>query len=139
MIFYSNIISIKYFITILLIKMPIVTRTVIFYIDDDLVEVDIEVEEPIQGNVCRLCEKVELERENDIICPECWLSVGPADPSIEDDVSNENTDVPDITNDITNVITDFIEDDDMSYRSFKEMIKKRERTQSDESSEGGNS
>ena len=106
--------------------MPLVTRTVIFYIDDDLIEVDIEVEEPLQGNICRLCEKVKLERENDIICPECWLYVGPADPSIEDQISN------------TDVVSDVVSDDDISYRSFKEMIKKRERTQSDISSEEGN-
>jgi len=114
--------------------MPLVTRTVIVYIDDELVEVDIEVEEPLQGNICRICEKVELERanENDIICPECWLSVGPADPSIEDEVSNENIDV------VSDVLSsEVIEDDDMSYRSFKEMNKK-ERSQSDDSSEGGN-
>ena len=124
--------------------MPLVTRTVIVYIEDELVEVDIEVEEPIQGNICRICEKVELERakENDIICPECWLSVGPADPSIEDEVSK--THVLDhvldhVNNDVTNDVTnDVIEDDDMSYRSFKEMIKKRERSQSDDSSEGEN-
>ena len=109
--------------------MPLVTRTVIVYIDDEPVELDIEVEEPNQGNVCRLCEKVELERENDIICPDCWLSVGPVDPSIEDEVSNENTYVvTDVTNDVLS--TDVIEDDDMSYRSFKEMVKKRERSQS---------
>lgn len=109
--------------------MPLVTRTVIFYIDDELVEVDIEVEEPLQGNVCRICEKVELERakENDIICPECWLSVGPADPSIEDQISN--------TIDVT---TDVLEYDDLSYRSFKEMNKERERTQSDDTSDEGN-
>jgi len=101
--------------------MPLVTRTVIVYIDDELIEVDIEVEEPLQGNVCRLCEKVELEMENDIICPECWLSVGPADPSVEDEVSNENTEV--VSEEVLH--TDVIEDDDMSYRSFKEMIKKR--------------
>ena len=109
--------------------MPLVTRTVIVYIDDELVEVDIEVEEPIQGNICRICEKVELEKENDIICPECWLSVGPADPSIEDEISN-TIDVT--TNVTTEVTTDVI--DDMSYRSFKE----RERTQSDDTSDEGN-
>ena len=109
--------------------MPLVTRTVIVYIYDELVEVDIEVEEPIQGNICRICEKVKLERENDIICPECWLSVGPADPSIEDEISN-TIDVT--TNVTTEVTTDVI--DDMSYRSFKE----RERTQSDDTSDEGN-
>ena len=97
--------------------------------DDVIVEVDIEVEEPIQGNICRICEKVELEKENDIICPECWLSVGPADPSIEDEISN-TIDVT--TNVTTEVTTDVI--DDMSYRSFKE----RERTQSDDTSDEGN-
>ena len=117
--------------------MPLVTRTVIVYIDDELVEVDIEVEEPLQGNICRICEKVELERakENDIICPECWLSVGPADPSIEDEVSNTH-DTNDVLEDVTT--NNIVEDDDMSYRSFKEMIKKRERSQSDDSSEGEN-
>ena len=114
--------------------MPLVTRTVIFYIDDELVEVDIEIEEPLQGNICRLCEKVKLERENDIICPECWLYVGPADPSIEDQISNSDV-VSDVVSDI---IDNVIDDDDMSYRSFKEMIKKRERTQSDISSEEEN-
>ena len=111
--------------------MPLVTRTVIVYIDDELVEVDIEVEEPIQGNICRICEKVKLERENDIICPECWLSVGPADPSIEDEISN----TIDVTTDVTN---DVLEYNDLSYRSFKEMNKERERSQSDDTSEEEN-
>ena len=106
--------------------MPLVTRTVIVYIDDELVEVDIDFEEEeVKKNVCRLCEKTELTEDNDIICPECWLTVGPVDPSIEDQISN------------TDVTTD-VRDDDMSYRSFKEFV--RQRTQSEDStisSEGG--
>jgi hypothetical protein len=43
--------------------------------DDELVEVDIEIYEPDKQNICRLCEKVELAGDNEIICPECWLSV----------------------------------------------------------------
>jgi coenzyme F420-reducing hydrogenase beta subunit len=103
--------------------MPLVTRTVIVYIDDELVEVDIEVEEPLQGNICRVCEKVELPEDADIICPACWLSVEEVDLVTEKETEKEKDD------------NDDIEDDDMSYRSFKEMIRKR--TQSDESSEGG--
>jgi hypothetical protein len=110
--------------------MPLVTRTVIVYIEDELVEVEIEVEEDeVKKNVCRLCEKIELVEDNDIICPECWLSVGPVDPSIEDQISNTH-----VTTDVT---TD-VRDDDMSYRSFKEFV--RQRTQSEDSnisSEGG--
>ena len=63
--------------------MPLVTRTVIVYIDDDLVEVDIEIYEPIRENVCRLCEKVELAGDNEIICSECWLSVEEVEPKNE--------------------------------------------------------
>ena len=97
--------------------MPLVTRTVIVYIDDELVEVDIDFEEEeVKKNVCRLCEKTELTEDNDIICPECWLTVGPVDPSIEDQISN------------TGVITD-VRDDDMSYRSFKEMVRQRNQSE----------
>ena len=125
--------------------MPLVTRTVIVYIEDELVEVEIDFEEDeVKKNVCRLCEKVELVKDNDIICPECWLTVGPVDPSIEDQISNTHvtTDVTThVTTDITtHVTTDVTTDvrDDMSYRSFKEMV--RQRTQSEDStisSEGG--
>jgi len=126
--------------------MPLVTRTVIVYIDDELVEVDIDFEEEeVKKNVCRLCEKTELTEDNDIICPECWLTVGPVDPSIEDQISNTHvtTDVTtdittDITTDVTTHVTTDVRDDDMSYRSFKEMV--RQRTQSEDStisSEGG--
>ena len=75
--------------------MPFVTRTVIIYIDDELVEVDIEIYEPVKQNICRLCETVELFGDNEIICPECWLTVEDVDPKVE-----------------------LVEDDVISYRSF---------------------
>ena len=96
--------------------MPLVTRTVIVYIDDELVEIEIDEEDEVKKNVCRLCEKTELTEDNDIICPECWLTVGPVDPSIEDQISN------------TDVTTD-VRDDDMSYRSFKEMVRQRNQSE----------
>jgi hypothetical protein len=89
--------------------MPLVTRTVIVYIDDELVEIEIEVEEDVNKNICRLCEKVELAEDNDIICPECWLTVEPVDPC---EHKNENE-----------------EDDTMSYRSFKEMVRQRNQSE----------
>lgn len=112
--------------------MPLVTRTVIFYIDDEHIEVDIEVEEPLQGNICRLCEKVELKCENDIICPECWLLVEEVDPASEEEKGKEKEEEEENIN--KNDAIDVLEDDDMSYRSFKEIIRKR--NQSEESSEG---
>ena len=116
--------------------MPLVTRTVIVYIDDELVEVEIEVDE-VKKNVCRLCEKTELTEDNDIICPECWLTVGPVDPSIEDQISNTHV-TTDVTTDVVTDVTTDVRDDDMSYRSFKELV--RQRTKSEDStisSEGG--
>ena len=93
--------------------MPLVTRTVIVYIDDELIEVDIELEEPVKQNVCRLCEKVELAGDNEIICPECWLSVEEVEPKNE-----AQTQISAVEYDI------------ISYRSFKEIVS-RERNQSE--------
>ena len=93
--------------------MPLVTRTVIVYMDDELIEVDIEIDEPVKQNVCRLCEKVELDGDNEIICPECWLSVEEVEPKNEAQ---------------TQIST--VEDDILSYRSFKEIVS-RERNQSE--------
>jgi uncharacterized Zn finger protein (UPF0148 family) len=93
--------------------MPLVTRTVILYIDDELIEVDIEIDEPVKQNVCRLCEKVELAGDNEIICPECWLSVEVVEPKNE-----AHTQISEV------------EDDIISYRSFKEIVS-RERNQSE--------
>ena len=93
-------------------RMPLVTRTVILYIDDELVEVDIEIYEPVKENICRLCETVELAEHNDIICPDCWLTVEEVDPKVE-----------------------LVEDEDMSYRSFKEMVRKRNQSDVSEISE----
>lgn len=93
--------------------MPLVTRTVILYIDDELIEVDIEIDEPVKQNVCRLCEKVELAGDNEIICPECWLSVEDVEPKNE-----------------TQTQISEVEDDIISYRSFKEIVS-RERNQSE--------
>ena len=81
--------------------MPLVTRTVIVYIDDELVEVDIEIYEPVKENVCRLCEKVELIGDNEIICHECWLSVEEVEPKNEAQTQ-----------------ISAVEDDIISYRSF---------------------
>jgi hypothetical protein len=54
--------------------MSLVTRTIVVYIDDELVEVDIDVEEEdnVNKNLCRICEQVELAEDADIICVECW-------------------------------------------------------------------
>jgi hypothetical protein len=54
--------------------MPLVTRTIVVYMDDELVEVDIDVEEEdnVNKNLCRICEQVELAEDADIICVECW-------------------------------------------------------------------
>jgi uncharacterized Zn finger protein (UPF0148 family) len=93
--------------------MPLVTRTVIVYMDDELVEVDIEIYEPDKQNICRLCEKVELAGDNEIICPECWLSVEDVEPKNE-----AQTQISEV------------EDDIISYRSFKEIVS-RERNQSE--------
>ena len=98
--------------------MPLVTRTIVIYMDDELVEVDIDVEEEEEDNVnknlCRICEKVELAGDNEIICPECWacceLVAGTENVSDKDD-------------------------DDMSYRSFKEMVRQRNQSEISEISE----
>jgi hypothetical protein len=95
--------------------MPLVTRTVIVYMDDELIEVDIEIDEPVKQNVCRLCEKVELAGDNEIICPECWLSVEEVEPKNEEQIQSE---------------AGVVEDDILSYRSFKEIVS-RERNQSE--------
>ena len=100
--------------------MPLVTRTIVFYMEDELVEVDIEIEEPVKQNICRLCEKVELAGDNEIICPECWLSVEEVEPKNEVVAAEV-------------VVADVVEDDIISYRSFKEIVS-RERNQ-DEVSE----
>jgi hypothetical protein len=52
--------------------MPLVTRTIVVYMDDELVEVDIDVEEEDNIKRCKLCEKVELTEDVDIICVDCW-------------------------------------------------------------------
>ena len=59
--------------------MPLVTRTIVVYMDDELVEVDIDVEEEdnVNKNLCRICEKAELFQDNDIICSECWACCVP--------------------------------------------------------------
>ena len=93
--------------------MPLVTRTVIVYMEDELVEVDIELEEEVNKNLCRLCEKVELAGDNEIICPECWLSVEEVEPKNEAQTQISAG-----------------EDDIISYRSFKEIVS-RERNQSE--------
>jgi len=93
--------------------MPLVTRTIIVYIDDELVEVDIEIYEPVKENVCRLCEKVKLAGDNEIICPKCWLSVEEVEPKNEAQTQ-----------------ISAVEDDIISYRSFTEIVS-RERNQSD--------
>lgn len=96
--------------------MPLVTRTVVFYMEDELVEVDIEIYEPVKQNICRLCEKVELAGDNEIICPECWLSVEEVEPKNEAEAE------------VAAAVA--VEDDIISYRSFKEIVS-RKRNQSE--------
>ena len=98
--------------------MPLVTRTIVVYMDDELVEVDIDVEEEdnVNKNLCRICEKVELFKDADIICIDCWASCEPVPDHLVSEVSDK-------------------EDDDMSYRSFKEMVRQRNQSEISEVSE----
>jgi hypothetical protein len=96
--------------------MPLVTRTIVVYMDDELVEVDIDVEEEdnVNKNLCRICEKAELAEDADIICVECWASCELVTGT--ESVSDKD-------------------DDDMSYRSFKEMVRQRNQSEISEVSE----
>jgi len=96
--------------------MPLVTRTIVVYMDDELIEVDIDVEEEnnVNKNLCRICEKAELAEDADIICSECWACCV---------LVTETESVSDK------------DDDDMSYRSFKEMVRQRNQSEISEISE----
>jgi hypothetical protein len=96
--------------------MPLVTRTIVVYIDDELVEVDIDVEEEDNVKRCKLCEKAELFQDNDIICSECWACCVLVPDHLVSEVSDK-------------------EDDNMSYRSFKEIVRQRNQSEVSEVSE----